>query len=593
MSTLLEQASLVLIPSGYKEDVVYSQIPTSGAGDLSFTRASNGTRVNSAGLVEVVAWNLAEQSETFDNAIWVKTTDGQVTISANATTAPNGTTTADKMIASANAGFHCVAQTRSLVAGVYTISVYAKASEYTFLQIFDSLTTDFANFNLTTGAVATVDQYTATIENVGNGWYRCTASKSNPSGNFVFRYGIVTTGTATRGESFTGNGVNGLFIWGAQLNIGSTAKPYFPTTDRLNVPRLTYQNGGGGCPSLLLEKQSTNLFTYSEQIDNAAWFYNNLTITANQAISPDGTQNADLLDDGTASSTQHWIYQGTSFSNSTAYTISFYAKYVSRQYMTVNIYNGSSSQYVAYNIQNGTILGSTGDVTASITSVGNGWYKIVYTRTMAASGSPNFRIGLADDTGSETYTGSNKQVYVWGFQCEPSSYVTSYIPTTSASATRVADACLTASVTSLIGQTEGVMFIDFNKTASLANSFFLLSNIAGTTAGSYQNGVYIFQIENSALVCDGFMGNVQQFGFILSALSIGRHKIAVAYKANDFAIYVDGVLAGTDTSGTVPQMNYLTIGGGVDVANQSQSVNQVALFKTKLTNAELIALTTL
>jgi hypothetical protein len=157
----------------------------------------------------------------------------------------------------------------------------------------------------------------------------------------------------------------------------------------------------------------------------------------------------------------------------------------------------------------------------------------------------------------------------------------------------VADACLTASVTSLIGQSEGVMFIDFNKTASLANSFFLLSNIAGTTAGSYQNGIYIFPLENSALVCDGFMGNVQQFGFTLSPLSIGRHKIAVAYKANDFAIYVDGVLAGTDTSGTVPQMNYLTIGGGADVGSQSQSVNQVALFKTKLTNAELIALTTL
>jgi hypothetical protein len=108
MSDLLNSASLVMIPSGYKEDVVYSQIPTDGSGDLSFTRASNGTRINSAGLVEVVAWNLAEQSESFDNVAWVKTTDGQVTITANATTAPNGTLTADKMIASANAGFHCV-----------------------------------------------------------------------------------------------------------------------------------------------------------------------------------------------------------------------------------------------------------------------------------------------------------------------------------------------------------------------------------------------------------------------------------------------------------------------------------------------------
>jgi hypothetical protein len=55
MSDLLNSASLVMIPSGYKEDVVYSQIPTDGNGDLSFTRASNGTRINSAGLVEVCA----------------------------------------------------------------------------------------------------------------------------------------------------------------------------------------------------------------------------------------------------------------------------------------------------------------------------------------------------------------------------------------------------------------------------------------------------------------------------------------------------------------------------------------------------------
>ena len=69
---LLGQASLVLIPSGYKEDVVYSQIPTDGSGDLSFTRASNGTRINSAGLVEVVAWNLLTYSEEFSNAVWNK-----------------------------------------------------------------------------------------------------------------------------------------------------------------------------------------------------------------------------------------------------------------------------------------------------------------------------------------------------------------------------------------------------------------------------------------------------------------------------------------------------------------------------------------
>ena len=93
MSTLLEQASLVLIPSGYKEDTVYSVIPSNGSGDMSFTRASDGTRINSDGLVEVTPWNLLTYSEDFSNGAWIKT---NATIVANDAIAPNGTTTADK-----------------------------------------------------------------------------------------------------------------------------------------------------------------------------------------------------------------------------------------------------------------------------------------------------------------------------------------------------------------------------------------------------------------------------------------------------------------------------------------------------------------
>jgi hypothetical protein len=322
-------------------------------------------------------------------------------------------------------------------------------------------------------------------------------------------------------------------------------------------------------------------------MDNSDWFKNNLTITANSTTSPDGTQNADLLDDGTASSTQHWIYQGTSFSNSTAYTISFYAKYVSRKYMAVNIYNGATSQYVVYDIQNGSVYGSTGDVTASITSVGNGWYRVVYTRTMSASGSPNFRIAMADDTGNETYTGSNKQVYLWGMQCEASSYVTSYIVSTSSSATRVLDECSKTGISSLIGQTEGVLFVDFVFTAFDGSAKW----IAFLGGGANYIGLYA----NSNTYIIGEVSNTtSQFSGAYS-FSVGqRYKIAIAYKANDFAYYVNGSQITTSSSGTVPTTSDFTflysttndrIGGKV--------YNQVALFPTRLTNAELASLTTI
>jgi hypothetical protein len=560
-----------MIPSGYKEDVVYSQIPTNGSGDLSFTRASNGTRINSAGLVEVCPWNLYSYSEIFSGGGWFN--DGTSTATNNFATAPNGTMTAAKVVANTANGY---AYKSTIVApNTYTLSYYVRASANTTMSIA---------INDPGGSGSSVKSNIA----VTTQWQRIEHSALVTLGtSFYIDYAALQTGVD-------------YFIWGAQVNLGSTAKPYFPTTDRLNVPRLTYQNGGGGCPSLLLEKQSTNLFTYSEQMDNSDWFKNNLTITANSTTSPDGTQNADLLDDGTASSTQHWIYQGTSFSNSTAYTISFYAKYVSRKYMAVNIYNGSTSQYVVYDIQNGSVYGSTGDVTASITSVGNGWYRVVYTRTMSASGSPNFRIAMADDTGNETYTGSNKQVYLWGMQCEASSYPTSYIVSTSSSATRVADACFKTGIGSLIGQTEGVLFADVNwivkpeagspivgiltlnnNVANLDNCIIL--GIERQSGGT--NRVYSF-VQNSGSTVAGLFG---------SNITNGRYKIAFAYKNNDFVLYVNGVQIATDTSGTPPTTSEVLVGQRFqgDSFLMNDSINETVLFKTRLTNAELASLTTL
>jgi len=177
MSNLLEQASLVMIPSGYKEDVVYSEIPINGSGDLQFTRSSNGTRVNSAGLVEVTPWNLAQQSETIGASPW---TISLSTISTNATTAPNGTNTAEKLVEDTNAGLHQVYQeifaSGSIVDQYYTFSCYAKASERNKITfILQSPNASEATFDLINGTASiTAGSGTAgvAIENVGNGWFR-------------------------------------------------------------------------------------------------------------------------------------------------------------------------------------------------------------------------------------------------------------------------------------------------------------------------------------------------------------------------------------------------------------------------------------
>jgi len=552
MSDLLNSASLVMIPSGYKEDVVYSQIPTDGSGDLSFTRASNGTRINSAGLVEVCPWNLLENTNTFSS--W-NLEGGALT---SGFTAPDGTSTAYKYVQVPGSGLY--SGNGGVTADVKFAQVWIK-----------SVSGGSMTCNISDGT-----SFFGTL-NVTGTWQLFTAPFTANTRIGLYLYAI--------------SNASGIYVWHPQLNIGTTAKPYFPTTDRLNVPRLTYQNGGGGCPSLLLEKQSTNLVTYSEQFDNAVWLNpGGITVTANSTTSPDGTQNADLFSHGSFGT---YLYQNLGTLSGTI-TTSIFVKKGSQSSIAFGFVSGGfgGGMSVIFDFDTQTFGTPTNysnftSISATYQSYGNGWYRLNLTGTTATSTTYYYVLGSLVDSFAVN-------AYLWGAQVEASSYATSYIgPTTSSSATRVADACISASIPSLIGQSEGVMFIDFNKTASLANSFFILSNIAGTSPASYFNSIYLFQISNSAFVSDCFVSNTQQFGFTLSPLSLGRHKIALAYKANDFAIYIDGVLAGTDTSGSVPSMNYLTIGGGADVGDQSQSVNQVALFKTKLTNSELIALTTL
>jgi hypothetical protein len=584
MSDLLNKASLVLIPSGYKEDTVYSVVPSDGSGDLSFTRASNGTRVNSAGLVEVCPWNLLQYSEDFTNGYWNK---GAASITANATTAPNGTTTADKFDEIATNDTHQLYNTFTGNTGVSTLFVYAKKAERSGLQITSDQATDpSAIFNLDTGVVYSSENCTAFIESVGNGWYKCGITYTIDQ---ITSYPVFRTTDASFNVVYSGTASYGIFIWGAQLNIGSTAKPYFPTTDRLNVPRLTYQNGGGGCPSLLLEKQSTNIVLQSEDFSSTSWAkQNGSTVTANSVISPDGTQNADTLNVSTTAYSS--LYNTSPYSALTAiYTQSIYAKKGTKNWFYI-LDLGGSGAVAWFNLDTGVVGTVSSGYTATMQSAGNGWYRCILTEN--SNRLPLYLQFGASDSNNSFTPSSSGTVYVWGAQLEASSYPTSYIPTTSASATRVADACFKTGISSLIGQTEGVLFLDYNKIDANSTTFFSVANSIGS--GAYLNSFYFLDIPNNTLVCDGYNGSAQ-FSFNYGGpLPVGRHKIALAYKANDFAWYVDGVLKGTDTNGSVPPLSAIEFNGVDGTSNNfMNSTNQVCLFKTRLTNAELASLTTI
>jgi|688.fasta_scaffold18528_7 hypothetical protein len=572
MSDLLNSASLVMIPSGYKEDVVYSQIPTDGSGDLSFTRASNGTRVNSAGLVEVVSWNLLEYSEDFSNGVWVKT---NTTVTTNTTTAPNGTTTADKFAPNGTltASYFSISQaiTSGATSQAHTAIVYAKAGGLGQMLFYLGSQIGIY-FNLTNGqfisyynGVQTITNYSS--EAVGDGWYKYTISVSGSSGIIYHEvYGA-------KSGAFIGNytTADDCFVWGAQLNIGATAKPYFPTTDRLNVPRLTYQNGGGGCPSLLLEKQSTNLVLQSEDFTFTSGIWLNATgggtasvsVTANYGISPDGTQNADRIQLNKGNTGYSEIYQLFSTTIGSTYTQTLWLKSLSGTPKINFGYTGSTR---------GTITLTTE------------WKR--YEFTYVSGGNPN-GVALTLFDGFDPSTAQSIDVLAWGAQAELSSYPTSYIPTTSSSATRVADVCGKTGISSLIGQTQGTIFWDGVATQGDYNQLMFIKDSSsiqfiGLTIAS---GVIYGEIYNS--------GYIQLFSYAIGSGET-RFKIALTYKTNDFAMYVNGVQVATASTGTTPtSFDDLYLNNINDTRDFNCEVKQAIIFSTRLTNAELASLTTI
>jgi hypothetical protein len=181
-------------------------------------------------LIEESRANLLTYSDQFNDASWTKSNS---TITANATTAPDGTTTADKLVEDTAASVaHYTSKTVSVTVAAHTYSVYAKAGERNWIRLLafqSSLSGVEAYFNLSTGTIGTVGaSATAIITNVGNGWYRCSMTYTPVSAATCTHYVYVTT--ANNVSSYTGDGVSGVYIWGAQLEAGSFATSYIPTT---------------------------------------------------------------------------------------------------------------------------------------------------------------------------------------------------------------------------------------------------------------------------------------------------------------------------------------------------------------------------
>jgi hypothetical protein len=208
------------------------------------------------------------------------------------------------------------------------------------------------------------------------------------------------------------------------------------------------------------------------------------------------------------------------------------------------------------------------------------WKRFDYTYTATNAS----QLGLAGSSGAD--------VSVFGFQVETGSYATSYIPTYGSAVTRNVDDCDALSATSLIGQSEGTLFLDF-----VANDEDALQIIYQVrTTGSSNVGQIDFRIQSGNLRALGNDGGTTQFNISAgAAVADTRYKCAVRYKNNDVAFYVNGVLKGSDTSASFSSssLDQITFNENGTSFYPSVNVNQALIIPTALTNTELADLTTL
>jgi hypothetical protein len=359
------------------------------------------------------------------------------------------------------------------------------------------------------------------------------------------------------------------------------------------VSRIDYLGNTAG--HILLEPAATNTLARSNEFDNG-WSLSGVTVTQDNYVSPTGSTDAWLVTAGTGTGAARARRAGNPPSPSTA---SIFAKKGNSDRLVLSI-GGTKTIMALFDLTNGVVLdtnsaGGAGAVTrTSIEDYGNGWYRCSFT---GDPNGPSQSLGFgpyAQDTigGNINYQWdrNGETIYVYGAMVEQTSYPTSYIETTSASVTRVTETAADAGDSTLFNDSEGVLFIE---TAALSDD--TLNRYIAITDGTASNRVLVGYSPQTnrirALISDGGVFTADISYDVTDRADFS--KIAVKYKANDVALWVDGVERATDTSATMPSgLDELDCDSGAGSSPFYGKIKQIKVFKEALSDEDLQTLTT-
>lgn len=403
------------------------------------------------GLLRESPGNHVLWSEDFDNSLWDKI---GASVTPDAAIGADGLLSMAKLIEDTSTGGHWLKQTFATPGYMapYVFKGTAKAGERTHLAFgAGSGSSSFWNggavpsavFDLVTGEIvsqtASVTYAAATLRSNGIWELEVRALSSDIAGTTNVAYQMVVAGS----NVYAGNGTSGLYVGTAQYERATTASPYRRTTTAavfdwpLEYDPITLEPLGRS-----VWEARTNLLTRSEEFSNAVWAKVGCLVTANARSAPDGAMTMDRM---TASAGTSVTTLANTFAASvTTYALTVHVARDTYDYVWVGDRGDVAGiRSATFDLANGTVLGATNAISASIATLPNGIYRIelVYARANAGTGSANIALGNAAhtvDRPSNTWAGT-EAIYIWGAQVEQAAFAGPYIPTAGSAVTRVKD----------------------------------------------------------------------------------------------------------------------------------------------------------
>ena len=531
--------------------------------------------------------NLLLQSQTFGTT-WTQT---NVTIGSDVIAAPDGSTTADSLIENAAAAVaHRVTQAVTTTAAATTVSCHLKAGSrsWAYIRITNSVPAScFAYINLATGALGTVSGTgaTASVQTLADGWYRLslTVATAVAGSNTI----VIAGSTGDNAQDYDGtNGLTAIYLWGAQLELGSTATAYIPTTTAavtVVLPRITDRG-------ILVEEARTNSLVQSNTFSDAAWTVTGATVALTGATTgPDGGSTAWKLAE-TAVTSGHLIAQSVTFT-SAAWTSSIYVKAAERGFVLLSL---QGTAFVAsINLTTGAVTVANGSPTVTAIAGSNGWWRVTCSGT-ASAGAATINVYASTDGvfANRSYAGTaGSGIYIAFAQAELGAFATSPIITTGAAGTRGADDAFVS----------GLAINSATVTLAAEAEFLLQTTNADTALGTVTDTASAGQSLLAAWRATGgdafFQTRTAGLGTAVSYGSTAKSgarilRMATALNSTAATGAIDGTLITPATIATPPGLTRLNIGTGFSVARPANAyIRRIRILPTAVTDAQLQALT--